>query len=150
MLQWGAMPECKGGTKLHSREQWLANKLQKLQVLNSTHTHTRLTALFLGLPMWAGTRKVKPIWLLLNQETVSGSDISWAVCTLLQTDNHASTPPATTQFFTGRMPFLPPNQQHHSTECNALKALKFNATVKLHTKSVSMIWYWQCCCCCKQ
>ena len=24
-----------------------------------THTHTRLTALFLGLPGWAGTRKVK-------------------------------------------------------------------------------------------
>jgi len=31
------------------------------------------------------------------------------VCTLLQTDNHNSTP--TTLFFTGRMPFLPPNQQ---------------------------------------
>ena len=30
------------------------------------------------------------------------------VCTLLQTDNHASTPPPS--FFTGRMPFLPPNQ----------------------------------------
>jgi len=29
------------------------------------------------------------------------------VCTSLQTDNHASTP--TTQFFTGRMPFLPPS-----------------------------------------
>jgi len=27
-----------------------------------THTHTRLRALFLGLPRWAGTRKVKPIW----------------------------------------------------------------------------------------
>ena len=36
------------------------------------------------------------------------------VCSLLQTDNHASTP--TTQFFTGRMPFLPPNQQRQSTE----------------------------------
>jgi len=36
------------------------------------------------------------------------------VCTSLQTDNHASTP--TTQFFTGRMPFLPPNQLHQSTE----------------------------------
>jgi len=35
------------------------------------------------------------------------------VCTLLQTDNHASTPPL---FFTGRMPFLPPNQQRQSTE----------------------------------
>jgi len=36
------------------------------------------------------------------------------VCTLLQTDNHASTPPL--KCFTGRMPFLPPNQQHQSTE----------------------------------
>jgi len=35
------------------------------------------------------------------------------VCTSLQTDNHASTPPL---FFTGRMPFLPPNQQRQSTE----------------------------------
>jgi len=36
------------------------------------------------------------------------------VCTALQTDNHASTPPL--KFFTGRMPFLPPNQQCQSTE----------------------------------
>ena len=32
----------------------------------------------------------------------------------LQKDNHATTPPLS--FFTGRMPFLPPNQQHQSTE----------------------------------
>ena len=36
------------------------------------------------------------------------------VCTSLQTDNHASTPPLS--FFTGRMPFPPPNQQRQSTE----------------------------------
>ena len=36
------------------------------------------------------------------------------VCTSLQTDNHASTRPLS--FFTGRMPFLPPNQQRQSTE----------------------------------
>jgi len=35
------------------------------------------------------------------------------VYTLLQTDNHASTPAL---LFTGRMPFLPPNQQRQSTE----------------------------------
>ena len=45
-----------------------------------THTHTRLTALCPGLPRWAGSRKVKPIWILLKQETVSGSGISWAIC----------------------------------------------------------------------
>ena len=48
--------------------------------LRNTHTHTRLTALFPGLPGWVGTRKVKPIWILLKQETVTGSSISWAIC----------------------------------------------------------------------
>jgi len=36
------------------------------------------------------------------------------VCTSLQTDNHASTPPLS--FFAGWMPFLTPNQQFQSTE----------------------------------
>ena len=37
-------------------------------------------ALCPGLPGSASTRKVKPIWILLKQETVSGSGISRAVC----------------------------------------------------------------------
>jgi len=37
------------------------------------------------------------------------------VCISLQTDDHAST---ALQFFTGWMPFLPPNQQSQSTEGN--------------------------------
>jgi len=28
---------------------------------------------------FAGTTKVKPVWILLKQETVSGSGISWAI-----------------------------------------------------------------------
>jgi len=44
--------------------------------------YTLLTALCPGLLGSAGTRKVKPIWILLKQETVSGSGISWAICTL--------------------------------------------------------------------
>jgi len=44
------------------------------------------------------------------------------ICTSLQTDNRASTPHHSV--FTGRMPFLPPNQQCQSTEgTKALKAL---------------------------
>jgi len=46
--------------------------------IQKLNTHTRLTALCQGLHGWDGTRKVKPIWILLKQETVSGSDISWA------------------------------------------------------------------------
>jgi len=82
-----------------------------------THTHTHLTALCLGLPKWAGTRKVKT-----NLDFTEARDSEWQwhhlghmqVCTSLQADNHARTP--LLSFFTGRMPFLPPNQQHQSTE----------------------------------
>jgi len=42
-----------------------------------SHQHT---ALFPVLPEWAGTRKVKSNWILLKQETVSGSGIRWAIC----------------------------------------------------------------------
>jgi len=48
------------------------------------------------------------------------SELQWhqlghmQVRTSFQTDNHASTPPLS--FFTGRMPFLMPNQQRQSTE----------------------------------
>ena len=58
-----------------------------------THTHTRLTALCPGLPGWAGTRKVKPIWILLKQETVSGSGISWAIRKFAPRSRLITTPP---------------------------------------------------------
>ena len=41
------------------------------------------------------------------------------VCTSLQTDNHASTPPLS--FFTGRMPFPPPNQYCRLTNYELLR-----------------------------
>jgi len=82
-----------------------------------THTHTRLTALCPGLPRWAGTRKVKPVWILLKQETMSGIGISWAICKSASHSRQITTlVPHHTVFFTDRMPFLPPNQQHQSTE----------------------------------
>ena len=83
------------------------------------HTHTHLTALFLGLPRWAGARKVKPIWILLKQETVSGSGISWAICKSASRSRQITMlVPHHSSFFAGRMPFLPPNQQRQSTEGN--------------------------------
>ena len=42
--------------------------------------YTRLNGTLSGTPGWAGTRTAKPIWILLKQETMSGSGISWAVC----------------------------------------------------------------------
>ena len=74
-------------------------------------------ALFPGLPRWAGTRKVKPIWILLKQEIVSGSGISWAICKFACRSRQITTPaPHHSSFFTDRMPFLPPNQQRQRTE----------------------------------
>ena len=60
-----------------------------------SHAHAHLTALFLGLPKWAGTKKVKT-----NLDFTEARDSEWQwhqldhmqVCTSLRTDNHASTP----------------------------------------------------------
>jgi len=69
-----------------------------------------------------------------NLDYIEARDSEWLlhqlgymqVCTSLQTDNYASTPPLS--FFTGRMPFLPPNQQRQSTEGN----LAYTAFVKYY------------------
>jgi len=56
---------------------------------------------FPALPGSAGTEKVKPVWILLKQETVSGSGISKSA----PGSRQITTPAPTAQFF------LPPNQQ---------------------------------------
>ena len=61
-------------------------------VLRTSVTHSHLTALCPGLPGWAGTRKVKLIWILLKQETVSGSGISWAICKSAPCSRQITTP----------------------------------------------------------
>ena len=51
-----------------------------------------------------------------TEQTVSGSCLSWAICKSAPRSRQIAMPAPTTQFFTGRMPFLSPNQQHQSTE----------------------------------
>jgi len=79
------------------------------QVVNNNNTHTytnnRLTVLCPGLPWWAGTRKVKPIWILLKQETVHIAP------------DHDSTPPLS--FLQARCPSC-----HLTNSVKALKAKK--------------------------
>ena len=96
-----------------------------------TYTYTRLTALFPSLPGWAGTRKVKPVWILLKQETVSGSGISWTICKSAPHSRQITTSAPHHSFFTGQMPFLPPNQQRQSTE---------GSTVQSAPKNHSLPW----------
>jgi len=62
------------------------------------------------------------MWILLKQETVSGSGISWSMCKSASRFRQIIMPvPHHSSFFTGRMPFLPPNQQRQSTEGKFLK-----------------------------
>jgi len=69
-----------------------------------------------GITGWMSQyHKGKTIWILLKQEIVSGSGISWTICKSAPRPRQPRQHP-TTQFFTGQMPFLPPNQQRQSTE----------------------------------
>ena len=87
-------------------------------ILDSYHTHTHpLNGPSSGTTQVSRYQKGKT-----NLDFTEARDSEWQwhplghvqVCTSLQTDNHASTPPLSV--FTGRMPFLPRNQQHQSTE----------------------------------
>ena len=86
-----------------------------------THTHTHpFKGPFSGTARVGRYQKGKT-----NLDFTEARDSEWQwhqlghmqFCTWLQTDNHASTSPLS--FFTDRMPFLPPNQQHQSTEGNS-------------------------------
>ena len=91
---------------------------------DNTHTHTHpFKALFPGLPGWAGTRKVKPIWILLKQETVSGSDISWAICKSASRSRQITMPvPHHSSFLQAGCPSCRPT--------NSVKALKAQTEIK--------------------
>jgi len=61
-------------------------------------------------------QKGKTVWIFLKQEAVSGSGISWALFKSASHSRQITTPAPTALFFTGRMLFLPPNQQRQSTD----------------------------------
>jgi len=88
-----------------------------------THTHTTVLLLFWNMSgttrvsryQKGNTRQVKTNLDLLEQEIVSGSGICWAICKVC-TSSQTTTPTSHHSVFTGRMPFLSPNQQRQSTE----------------------------------
>ena len=57
-----------------------------------THAHTGLTVLFSGTTQVSRYQKAKPIWILLKQETASGSGISWAICKSAPRSGQTTTP----------------------------------------------------------
>ena len=80
---------------------------------NSIHTHAHTFSGYFSM-----TTQVS--WYQTNLDFTEARDSEWQwlqlghmqVCTSLQTDKHTSTTPLS--FFTGWMPFLPPNQQRQS------------------------------------
>ena len=89
--------------------------LRQYVIFTLSHTYTRLMALFPGLPRLAGTRKVKPIWILLKQETVSVSSISWAICKSAPYSRQTTTPaPHHSVFYRpGALPVVQPTASKH-------------------------------------
>jgi len=95
------------------------NSVKALKAIDKhthTHTHTGLTALFSGTTRVSRHQKGKT-----NLDFTEARDSEWQwhklghmqVCISLQT-----MPVPHHSFFTGRMLFLPPNQQRQSTEGN--------------------------------
>ena len=76
-----------------------------LSVLPHTHTH-----------MHPFNVKVKPIWILLKQETVSSSGISWAICKSATRSRQITTPAPFPQFLQAGCPSRRPANSVKSTE----------------------------------
>ena len=100
-------------------------------------------ALFPGLPGSAGTRKKKPIWILLKQETVSGSGISWAICKSAPRSRQITTPAAHHSVFYRPDALPAAHQQRQSTEGKSAKNNETNkngGNVKIpHAKTMLKI-----------
>ena len=108
-------PQARTHTRLNARLHFTTGSTKRFQYsYNNTHT---FNGPFSGTTQVGRCQKGKT-----NLDFTEARDSEWQwhqlghmqVCTLLKTDNHASTP--SLSFFTGRMPFLPPNQQSQSTE----------------------------------
>jgi len=62
-------------------------------------------------------QKGKPFWIYWSKSWWGSSGISWTICkSFAPRSKQITTPVPHHSVFTGRMPFLPPNQQHQSAE----------------------------------
>jgi len=111
----------------HDRCEWMNVSSGTSSPGYTQHTqHSRLTALLelsgttqVSRYQKGKIRKGKTNLDLLEEKTVSGSGICWAIRKSAPHPRQPHQHP-TTQFFKGRMPFLPPNQQ-----CPGQRAVKW-------------------------
>ena len=102
------------------------------------HTHTHpFNGPLSGTTRRAGTRKVKPIWILLKQETVSGSGNRWAICKSAPRSRQITTPvPHHSDFY--RPDSLPATQPTASKHWRDNKTLKHtNTIITMNTSSLT-------------
>ena len=96
------------------------------------HTHTRLTALFWDYPGEPVPERQKPIWILLKQETLSGSGISWAICESAPRSRQTTMPAPHHSVFYKPDALPAPKQQCQSTEVPLLNRTIYNILQKLN------------------
>ena len=96
------------------------SKPELLNCYYMNHTHGP----FPRLPGWAGNRKLKPVWISLKQETVSGSGTSWAICKSEPRSRQKTMLAPPLSFLQAGCPSCRPT--------NSVKALKAKALGKLH------------------
>ena len=102
---------------MHTLHQTVSNFI--ISWIPAKHTHP-FNGPFPRLPRWASTREVKPIWILLKQQTASGSGISWAICKSAPLSRQITTPaPHHASFLQAGCPSCRPT--------NSVKALKAQA-----------------------
>ena len=129
-ISWLGMKKTKPNiTRIHQSEEMYYN--------TNTHTHTH--TLCPELPGWAGTRKVKPIWILLKQETVSGSGISWATCKSAPRSRHITKPALHHSVFY-RLDALPAAQPTVSKHWRQILQHKINKKLKPGLVAFYDIW----------
>ena len=104
---------------------WTGLSVEESIRKRNTHTHTRLTAFFSGTTRVGRYQKGKTNLDFIEAKDSSGSGISWAICKSAPRCRQITTPAHHhSSFFTGRMPFLPPNQQRQSTEGHSIRVRK--------------------------
>jgi len=121
MLSYITHPRRRGGGRTTMNDRPASWKSSPTCVIKCTRSLQQHTHPFNG-PFTGTTRVGRYQKGKTNLDFTEARDSEWQwhqlchmqVCTSFQTDNHASTPPLS--FCTGRMPFLPPNQQCQSTE----------------------------------
>ena len=91
---------CQSISQNWSTEVWYLLKIKSNESDITQHTHTH---------------PYNGLWILLKQETVSGSGISWTICKSAPSSRQTTMPAPHHSVFTGRMPFL------HQT--NSVKAI---------------------------